>query len=341
MKRAHILSVGSALPDRVVENAAIEARLGAPPGWIAERTGVRQRRAAADGELGYQLGAAAARRALEAAGESAEALDAIVYSTMFCDYVAPGSGVLVQRELGCRRALPAYDLRNQCAGFLYGLSLGRALIVAGRAQRVLLVCAERQHENFLAYPGAAPVFGDAGAAVLMGPSDDEESGILELELGADGNGAAIAIAGCDNVDVFAPEHRLPELSRALEEAERQPPSGPKLYYWNGAEIFRAAVATMVRSSRAVLERIGSTPAAVDWFLFHQANLHINQAVMRRLGLAPERCPSNLERFGNTTSASIPLLLGELIESGRLRRGQLLLFSTFGAGYAWGTAALRW
>jgi 3-oxoacyl-[acyl-carrier-protein] synthase-3 len=339
--RARILSVGTSLPARVVENAEIEARLGQPPGWILDRTGVRRRHAAADGELGYHLGVQAARRALAAAATDADSLDAIVYTTMFCDYVVPGGGVLVQRELGCRRPIPAFDLRDQCAGFLYGLSLGSALVEAGRARRVLVVCAERQHENFLAYEGAAPLFGDAGAAVLLGPSEDSETGILTVELGADGAGAAIAISGCNHVDVFAPENRHPELARALEEASSRPPSGSKLYYWNGAEVFRGAVATMIKSTRAVLDRIGSSPEQVDWFLFHQANLHINLAVMRRLGLDPKRCPTNLERYGNTTSASIPLLLAELIDQGKLERGALLLLSSFGAGYAWGTAALRW
>jgi 3-oxoacyl-[acyl-carrier-protein] synthase-3 len=336
---SRLLQVGAALPDAEIANGGIEARLGRQPGWIENRTGVRSRRAAADGELGYHLGARAARDCLARAGLAPGAVDAIVYATMFCDYVAPGSAVLIQRELGCR-PVPAFDLRDQCAGFLYALSLGDALIGAGRAGHVLIVCAERQHHNFLDYPGAAPVFGDAGAAVLLGPAPAGQ-GILALELGADGRGAAIAIAGCDNVDVFAPENRHFELERALAEAAQAPPLGRKLYYWNGAEIFRAAVGTMVRSSRAMAARAGVELDRIDWFLFHQANLHINQAVQRRLGVAAERCPTNLERLGNTTSASIPLLLFELLERDALRPGQHLLLSTFGAGYAWGTAVVRW
>jgi 3-oxoacyl-[acyl-carrier-protein] synthase-3 len=337
-----ILSVGAALPDRVVSNAEIEARLGQPPGWIEERTGIRARRAAANGQLAYHLGAAAGRQALERAGLTADQVDAIVFSTMFCDYVLPGSGVLVQRELGVRRAVPAFDLRDQCAGFLYALSLADALVRARRARFVLVVCAERQHENFLDYEPTAPVFGDAGSAVVIGPAEAAGRGVLAVDVGADGRGAEMAIAGCDNVDVFAPENRdQPELERALAEAARQPPLGRKMYYWSGADIFRAAVATMVRSSRAILARAGATVSDVDWFLFHQANVHINQAVVRRLGLDPARCPGNIERFGNTTSASIPLLLAELEADGRLQPGQLCLFATFGAGYAWGAAAVRW
>jgi len=339
---AQILSVGVALPARVVANAELEARLGQPPGWVEERTGIRTRRQAADGELAYHLGAAAARQALERGGVSADELDAIVFSTMFCDYVSPGSGALVQRELGGSRPVPAFDVRDQCAGFVYALSLADALVRASRARRVLVVSAERQHENFLAYEPTVPVFGDAGAAVLVGPSEREGRGILAIDIGADGRGAEIAIAGCENVDVFAPENRHhPELARALAEAAVKPPLGPKLYFWSGAEIFRAAVGTMTKSTRAVLARVGAGLADVDWFLFHQANLHINQAVVRRLGLDPARCPSNIERYGNTTSASIPLLLAELEADGRLQPGQLLLLSTFGAGYAWGTAAVRW
>ena len=337
-----ILSVGVALPERVVGNAELEARLGQPAGWVEERTGIVTRRRAADGELAYHLGTAAARQALERAGAGPDDLDAIVFSTMFCDYVSPGSGVLIQRDLGGKRPVPAFDLRDQCAGFLYGLSLADGLVRAGRARRVLVVCAERQHENCLDYEPTAPVFGDAGTAVVVGPSEHPGRGILAVEIGADGRGAEVAIVCCDNVDPFAPENRhQPELERALAEAAVRPPLGPKLYYWSGAEIFRAAVSTMVRSTRAVLERVGATTGDVDWFLFHQANLHINQAVMRRLGLDPARCPTNIERYGNTTSASIPLLLAELETDGRLRPGQLLLFCTFGAGYTWGTAAVRW
>lgn len=336
-----ILSVGTALPALAVSSAELEARLGRPPGWIEERTGVRLRYRAGDGQLAYHLGAAAARQALARAGLGPDDVDAIVFATMFCDYVAPGGGALVQRELGGRRWVPTFDVRDQCAGFLYALSLGEALVRAGRAGRVLVVCAERQHENFLAYEGTAPVFGDAAGAVVLGPAERPDRGILAMELGADGRGAEMAIASCDNVDVFAPENRHPELVRALAEAAVQPPSGPKLYYWSGAEIFRAAVTTMVRATRSVLARAQVALRDVDWFLFHQANRHINDAVVRRLGVDPARCPGNIDRYGNTTSASLPLLLAELEADGRLAPGQLLILSTFGAGYAWGAAVARW
>jgi 3-oxoacyl-[acyl-carrier-protein] synthase-3 len=338
---ARILSVGAALPERVVTSAELEARLGHPPGWIEERTGVRTRRQAADGELAYHLGAAAARQALARAGLGPDDLDALVFSTMFFDYANPGGGALVQRELGGRRPVPAFDLRDQCAGFLYGLSLADALVTAGRARHVLVVAAERQHENFLAYEPTAPVFGDAGAAVVVGPSGNPGRGLLAIDLGADGRGAEMALVTCASLDPFAPEYQLPELGRARTEAPVKGPAGVKLYYWSGFELYRTAVTTMAQATEAVLARVGAELADVDWFLFHQANLHINQAVVRRLGLDPARCPGNIDRYGNTTSASIPLLLADLEADGRLRPGQLLVLCTFGAGYAWGAAAVRW
>lgn len=339
--RARIVSVGAALPERVVSNTELEARLGQPPGWIEERTGVRTRRQAADGELAYHLGAAAARQALERAGVGPDELDAICFSTMLFDYAAPGGGALVQRELGGRRPVPAFDIRNQCAGFLYGLSLADAFVRAGRGQRVLVIAAERQHENFLDYEPTAPVFGDAGAAVLVGLSEVVDRGILAVDLGADGRGAEMAIVSCAAVDAFAIENRHPELLRGLAEAAVRPPRGPKLYHWSAVELGRMAIPTMVQATRATLARAGADLDDVDWFLFHPPDRESRQAVIDQLGLDPARCPTNVERYGHTTSASIPLLLADLEAAGRLRPGQLLLLSTFGAGYAWGAAAVRW
>jgi 3-oxoacyl-[acyl-carrier-protein] synthase-3 len=336
---ARIVSVGAALPERVVTSADLEARLGGPPGWIEERTGVRTRRQAANGELAYHLGTAAARRALERAGTSPDDLDAIVFSTMFCDYASPGGGTLVQRELGGRRPVPAFDVRSQSAGFLYALSLAEALVKSGRGRRILVIAAERQHELFLDYELTAPVFGDGAGAVVVGPSEEEGRGILAIDLGADGRGAEMAIVSW-RIDVFAPEEH-PELRRALAEAAVKPPRGSKLHYWNGPELCQVAVATMTRSVHAVLARIGCSLDEVDWFLFHQATRSINGAVIDRLGVDPARCPENLERYGNTASASLPLLLAELEAGGRLLPGQLVLLSAFGAGYAWGAAAVRW
>ena len=338
---ARILSVGTALPERVVTNTDLEARLGGPPGWIEERTGVRARRQAANGELAYHLGTAAARRALERAGTSPQDLDAIVFSTMCFDYASPGGGTLVQRELCGRRPVPAFDLREQCAGFVYALSLADAFVRAGRMRHVLVVAAERQHELFLDCEPVAPVFGDGAGAVVVGPSERDGRGILAVELGADGRGAEMAIVSCPSIDVFAPEHCHPELARALDEAAVKPPRGPKLFYWNGAELGRAAVATMTQSTQAVLARVGAGLADVDWFLLHHADRHVIQAVVRRLGVDPARCPSTIERYGSATSASIPLALADLEADGRLQPGQLVLLSTFGAGYAWGAAAVRW
>jgi 3-oxoacyl-[acyl-carrier-protein] synthase-3 len=143
------------------------------------------------------------------------------------------------------------------------------------------------------------------------------------------------------LDPFLPANRTPELGRALAEAAERPPTGAKLFYWSGFELYRSAVTTMAQVTESVLARAGATLADVDWFLFHQANWHINQAVVRRLGVDPARCPVNIDRYGNTTSASIPLLLADLLADGRLHPGQLLVLCTFGAGYAWGAAALRW
>ena len=151
----------------------------------------------------------------------------------------------------------------------------------------------------------------------------------------------MALVTCATTDPFRPENRTPELQRALAEAAQRPPSGSKVFYWSGFELYRTAVTTMAQVTEAVVARVGATLRDVDWFLFHQANWHINQAVVRRLAVDTARCPGNIDRYGNTTSASIPLLLDDLLADGRLRPGQLVVLCTFGAGYAWGAAAMRW
>jgi 3-oxoacyl-[acyl-carrier-protein] synthase-3 len=334
--------VGVALPDEVVTSAELDSRLGRPAGWVEARTGVRARRRAADGELAYLLGAAAARRALARAATHPDELDAIVFSTMFCDYASPGGGTLVQRELGGKRPVPAFDLRSQGAGFLYALSLAGALVRSGRGRRVLVVAAERQHELFLGYAPTAPVFGDGAAAVVVGPSEHEGREVLAIDLGADGRGAGMAIVSCPAIDVLAPEHRHhPELARALAEGAAAPPGGSKLFYWSGPELSGAAEMAMAESAQAVLTRIGRRPGEVDWLLLHPATAPVREAVAARLGVNPARCPSNLERYGDTTSAGLPLLLAEIEDDGRLQPGQLVVLSAFGAGHAWGAAAVRW
>jgi 3-oxoacyl-[acyl-carrier-protein] synthase-3 len=186
--RSKILGTGGYLPAAVLENAELEPRIGQPPGWIRSTLGIERRHVAAPGELGYHLGAKAARLALEDAGVEPAAVDLLIYHTNWADYSIPGSGVLVQRELSLRPSVPALDLRQQCAGFLYGLAAAEAYQLAGASRCALVVCGERLVANSLPYAPIAPIFGDAGAAAVVAPAAGD-AGLIEVRGFSDGSGA--------------------------------------------------------------------------------------------------------------------------------------------------------
>jgi 3-oxoacyl-[acyl-carrier-protein] synthase III len=332
MPHTEFISTGFHVPERVVTNDELAQSWNTSDQWIRERTGIEQRRWVRWGEeAGSDLAVRATRIALERAGMEAGDLDCIVYATLSPDYFFPGSGVFLQRKLGVP-GIPAIDIRTQCSGFLYGLSVADAWIRAGQYRRVLLVGAEVHSTGMNMDPDPDPIqylFGDGAGAVILGPTDDPDRGVLAMNLHADGTYAEKL--WCES-DASA---RFPRISHEDLDAGRHYPT------MDGGVVFRHAVTQMPGSVLAALGARGLASADVDLLIAHQANLRINEAVQRRLGLRDDQVYNNIQRYGNTTAATIPIALDECVQSGRLQRGDLLALTAFGSGFTWGSAVIRW
>ncbi len=330
MPRARFLGTGFAVPDRVVTNDDLSALMDTSDEWIRTRTGIQERRWVGKGETGAGLAHQAARRALESAGLEPGALDAIVYATSTPDHFAPGNGVYLQRLLGVG-AIPSIDIRNQCSGFIYALSIADAFIRCGQFRRVLVVGAEIQSTGMdVSTRGrnTAVIFADGAGAVVLGPGDDER-GLLAFDLHGDGMYA-------EKLWVDAPGSMYhPRVSREQIEAGRH------FLDMDGKEVFRHAVARMPESVRAVLAATGHTPADLRLLVAHQANLRITEMIQRTLQLHDDQVYNNIMRYGNTTAASIPIALDECVRAGRVRAGDLVALTAFGSGFLWGSALVRW
>lgn len=342
--RSYLAGVGAALPACVVSNAELEAELrdelARPPGWVRELLGIEERRVAAPGELGYHLGTRAARAALADAGAEPEEVDLLVYHTNWAEYSIPSSGVLVQRDLGLRPGIPVLDLRAQCAGFLYAWMAADAYLTTGEVRCALVVCGERLFANCRPYPPIAPIFGDAGGAVVLRTTSDGR-GLLDVRAYSDGAGAEFGLVSSDHYDVLDPARSVPpEMARAVEEWRRAPLRRRLAYYWDGGVVYKHAVTRMSQATRELLEAHHLKVGDVDWYLFHQANKGIVERVGALLRLPPERVLTNLRPYGNTSAASIPLLLADARREGRLAPGQLLLMCAFGIGFLWAGALYR-
>jgi 3-oxoacyl-[acyl-carrier-protein] synthase III len=332
MPRSEFISTGFHVPERVVTNDELAQSWNTTDEWIRERTGIEQRRWVRLGEeAGSDLALAASRIALERAGMDASELDCIVYCTLSPDHFFPGSGVYLQRKLGVS-GIPAIDIRTQCSGFLYGLSVADAWIRSGAYRRVLLVGAEVHSTGMNMDPDPDPLqylFGDGAGAVILGPTDDPGRGVLTMNLHADGTYAEKL--WCES-DASA---RFPRISHEDLDAGRHYPT------MDGSMVFRHAVTQMPRSVLAALKSQSLGTDDVDLLIAHQANLRINEAVQRRLSLRDDQVYNNIQRYGNTTAATIPICIDECVQTGRLKRGDLLVLTAFGSGFTWGSAAIRW
>ncbi|MGB9887552.1 MAG: beta-ketoacyl-ACP synthase III [Moorellales bacterium] len=326
MLAAGILGTGSYLPEEIISNQDLERIVETSDTWIRERTGIRERRRAAEQEATSDLCLQAARKALDGAGIEGSELDLIMVATVTPDMAFPATGCLVQDRLGAYKAW-AFDLEAGCSGFLYGLALGSQLIATGYCRYVLLIGAET-FSRIVNWSdrNTCVLFGDGAGAVVMGPVP-EGKGILASRMGADGSGGEL---------LFQPAggSRLP----ASEETVRK-----RLHtiHMRGQEVFRMAVRCMEEVSLAVLDQCRLRPQDVDVFVPHQANWRIIEATRRRLGLPPDKVVINVDRYGNMSSASIPVALDEAARQGRIKDGDLVLMATFGAGFTWGAAVMRW
>ncbi len=327
MFHAAIAGTGRAAPSKVLTNADLEKMVETTDEWITTRTGIRERRMAADGEVMSDFCLEAARQALEAAQLSPEQLDAIMVATVSPDQPIPAAACILQHKLGAKK-VPAWDINAACSGWLYGVHIADALVTAGKAKNVLLVGAEFL-TRYVDYTdrGTCVLFGDgAGATVLTATKADH--GVLATSIRCDGEGAEfIAMPGGGSS--FPPnrpgtlEQRLPFIRMA------------------GGETFKMAVRSMTEVCKEVLAESGFSSKDVSWVIPHQANERIITAVADRLELPADRCIVNIDRYGNTSAASIPIALDETVRCGKIRKGDLLLFTAFGGGFTWGAGLVRW
>lgn len=330
MRGARIIGTGRALPPRVVTNDDLAARMDTSDEWIVQRTGVRERRYVDPGTGSSHLGAEAARRAIANAGITANDIDLIVFATLSPDHVFPGNGVLVQSQLGMR-PVGALDVRDQCTGFVYGLSVAEAYVKGGFLDRVLVIGAEVQSTGLdFSTKGrdVAVIFGDGAGAVVVGPAEPGR-GILSSHLHSEGKYAK-------ELWVEAPSFLDdPWITHGMIDAGRH---FPKM---NGRYVFTHAVRRFPEVIRESLEKNGLAIGDLSLLIPHQANLRITQAVGIALQLPEEKVYSNVERYGNTTAASIPIALDECVEQGRIREGDIVCLASFGSGFTWASALLRW
>ncbi len=332
--RAKITGTGMYVPERVVTNDDLAERMDTSDEWIRQRTGIATRRWVTPGQRPSELAERAAERALEAAGRESGEIDCIVVATLSGEADFPGTSFFLQDRLGVGE-VPCFDLRAQCSGFVYALSVANAFVRSGSFRRVLLVGCEIHSTGLdVSTEGrdVAVLFGDGAGAVVVERSDDPEdpAGILEVRLHAEGRHA-------DKLWIEAPGSGFQPV-RITQELFDQKRHFPRM---QGRFVFKHAVTRMPEVLFEALNAASLKLEDVDHFLFHQANLRINEYVAQQLEIGLEKCPSNIERYGNCSAASIPMLLDECVREGRIRSGQLISLTTFGSGFSWSSALVRW
>jgi 3-oxoacyl-[acyl-carrier-protein] synthase-3 len=331
MPRTEFIATGFHVPERVVTNDDLAQMMDTSDEWIVQRSGIKTRHWVAEGETGVTLARQAALQALAKASMKPAELDCIVYCTCTPDHFEPGNGVFLQRELGVRD-IPALDVRNQCSGFIYGLSVADAWIKSGQYRRVLLVGAEvhsRGLDKTTRGRDTAVLFGDGAGAVILGPTEEDGRGILSTHLYADGRHA-------EKLWVDAPG-----LAHDPYISEELLAQGKHRAVMEGKEVFKYASVLMPQSVATALKANGLTAADITLLVPHQANLRIIEMVQKATGLRDDQVYANIQKYGNTTAASIPIALHEALCEGRLKRGDVLVLTAFGSGFTWASAAVRW
>jgi 3-oxoacyl-[acyl-carrier-protein] synthase III len=340
---ACISGTGFYVPPRLVTNADLVKQYGidTTDEWIIQRTGIEQRHFADEGVGTSDLAVPACEAAIAEAGIDKTDLDMIVFATLSPDHAFPGSGVYLQRKLGLldgerAKFVPALDVRNQCSGFLYGLATAVSMVQSGGARHVLLVGAET-HSAALDLTtrgrGVSSLFGDGAGAVVVSATD-EDRGIRAWTLGADGR---FADALCQKVWDMSRRPFIPQDSAGVGQV-----SADMMWaHMEGRLVFRHAVERMCTVLMETCMKVGATGEDIDLFVFHQANLRVNQYVQQQLGIPDDKIVHNIKRYGNTTAATIPILLAEAVRSGKLKRGMKVAMVAFGSGFTWGAALADW
>ena len=316
---SRIIGTGSYLPVKILTNADLAGTVDTSDEWILQRTGIRERHIAADNENASDLALQASRRALEMAGIAADQLDLIIVATTTPDMVFPSTACILQSKLGVKN-MPAFDVQAVCSGFVYALNTADLYIKSGQYEHILVVGAE-VYSRILDWSdrGTCVLFGDGAGAVVLKRSDTP--GILASRLHADGSHA----------DILSVPGQV--CGGAV--------SGRPLLQMDGGAVFRFAVKVLEEVALETLEAAGLQKTDIDWLIPHQANIRIIQATAKKLGMTMERVITTVDRHANTSAASVPLALDEAVRDGRIKPGDLLLLSGFGAGMTWASVVLRW
>jgi len=330
--RARITGTGFYVPEKVVTNFDLEKMMDTSDAWIRERSGIIERRFV-ESQIGSSgLAVEATKRAMEKAHCTAEDIDFIIFATLSPDFVFPGSGVLLQTKLGIKN-IGALDIRNQCTGFIYGISIADQYIKTGMYKRILVVGAEIHSTGLeLSTRGrdVAVLFGDGAGAAIVEPSDDDAFGILSTHLHADGKYAEELC--CKDPGSL----NIPRISHEMIDDGRIYP------YMNGRQVFKHAVVRFCEAIEECLNTNNVTPDQVKLVIPHQANARITEAVAQRFGYTVgKEVFSNIHKYGNTTAASIPIAIDEAVTAGTIQRGDYVVLVAFGSGFTWGSALIRW
>jgi len=335
MYNSRITGLGFYVPERVVTNDELSQLMDTNDAWIRERTGIEQRRYAEPGvDTTTSMGVRAAQIAIERAGLSPEDIDFVVFATLSPDYYFPGPGVLVQRDLGLR-TVGAVDVRNQCSGFVYGISLADQYIKTGMYKHVLVIGSELHSKGLdmtTRGRGVSVIFGDGAGAAVLSREEDPDRGILSTHLHSEGQHA-------EELSLLAPGMGKRWVNDILRDND---PEDTSYYpYMNGQFVFKNAV---VRFSEVIMEGLktnGLQPKDIDMLIPHQANLRISQFIQQKFGLSDDQVFNNIMRYGNTTAASIPIALTEAWEAGKVAENDVVVLAAFGSGFTWGSAIIRW
>ena len=324
---ARISATARYLPERVMTNADLEALVDTSDTWIRERTGIRERRIAGDDVSAADMGARAARGALRKAGLSASDIDMLVVTTATPDHLLPSTACEIQARIGASRSCVAFDLQAACTGFLYAVSVAEGCVAAGRGRNILVVSTEKM-STIIDWEDRATciLFGDGAGAAVVQPSVNGE-GILSSFHRSDG----------DLVPLL--QRRAGGTVKPLDEESLR--KKEHMLHMSGREVFKSAVRSMAHAGRRVIEEAGLTASDIDLMVPHQANARIIEATARHAGIAMDKVFVNLDRYGNISSATIPVGLDEAAEQGRIGPGSNILMTAFGAGLTWGAMLMRW
>lgn len=327
LRKARITGVGHYVPERVLTNADLEKMVETSDEWITQRSGIRERRIAAPEQASSDLGVQAARKAIAMAGIEVDEINLIIVATITPDMVFPATACIIQHALGAKHA-GTMDIEAACSGFLYGLSIARQYIATGECRHILVIAAETLSKiTDWEDRSTCVLFGDGAGAVVVSADDSGESDILSTFLGGDGKYGEL-------LNLPAGGSRRPATHETVDARQH-------FMRMNGAEVFKAAVTKMAASMKFALKRAGLEASQLDMVIPHQANLRIIDSLVKFLDLPQDKVYVNLQKYGNTSAATIPIAFSELVEQGRVKRGDYVAMCAFGGGLTWAAAILKY